>query len=597
MKTLISLYTAAAQSKRMVYHIFATSIFLFLLSSCAKDVPDQDNSATTDQVIKTFPKSDLPDNYINGETVPEILVEIDKALKPAELEHRTSDKLPFKVLGYDKTRALRIYNDSFEITSYSFLAFTDLTDLNKVVNIVVTQKKNGKPGKPYLYEYTYTNVPNNPHPFLTKIIKYKFNGVKIDLPGANFDPCIDVVCDQYTLPAGSGGSGSGSSGGGGGYTGGSGSTYSASTSGGGFVSCTTTSYGFVSGGGSTYTTVYTTNCSDGSSYNLVVVRENTVFTNCCEKESVDIGVVTWPKGYNTKLSYTVNRYLESKSVLKSSVNTFLFNQIYSDEAHDHVENQVLNMMTDAEYEQLVMSSFSFTPIMWEIAKEIVGDKAAEIVINKLIPGLSDKQKIIDAVKACKNGDWIEFGFEVGKLIGQNTPIGKIIKLGEAGSEMYVFIKKVEKLHSRISTWSTTKTTQIWNIVKKNIKLASNSNYWKYVDDLASPRFGPYFATKNTYAQNYRTLFYEVANDIQAVHHAIPQAVLTKYPNLNISQDMMHSLENLRGIPSNGSVNHQTITNSWTQFYNNYPNATLQQLIDKAKEIDNQYGHLFVPPIR
>jgi hypothetical protein len=269
------------------------------MSSCAKDVPDQEHTVTSDQISTSIPKSEIPNNYIDGETVPEILAEVDKAIKPAELEHRTSDKLPFKVLGYDKSRALKVYNDSFEITSYAFLAYTDLTDINKVVNIVVTQKKNGKPGKPYLYEYTYKPVQNRPHPQLTKIVKYKFNGVKIDLPGANFDPCIDVICDKYTLPAGSGGTGTGSSGGGGGGNYYSGGTYGSTSSGdliytggggAGTVICTKTSVTFIAVQGGTVV-IDQYSCPGGYSVTLVRFRSSQYLSGCCDAVSVDIGVV------------------------------------------------------------------------------------------------------------------------------------------------------------------------------------------------------------------------------------------------------------------------------------------------------------------
>lgn len=303
MKKLISLYTSAVLSKSVFYNIFAISVFLFLMSSCAKDVPDQEHTVTSDQISISIPKSEIPNNYIDGETVPEILAEVDKAIKPAELEHRTSDKLPFKVLGYDKSRALKVYNDSFEITSYAFLAYTDLTDINKVVNIVVTQKKNGKPGKPYLYEYTYKPVQNRPQPLLTKIVKYKFNGVKIDLPGANFDPCIDVICHQYSLPEGSGGTGTGSSGGGGGGGYESGGTYG-SISGGdliytggggaGTVICTKTSVTFIAvDGGTVVIDEYT--CPGGYSITMVRFRSSQYLSGCCDAVSVDVGVVS-PQG-------------------------------------------------------------------------------------------------------------------------------------------------------------------------------------------------------------------------------------------------------------------------------------------------------------
>jgi hypothetical protein len=67
--------------------------------------------------------------------------------------------------------------------------------------------------------------------------------------------------------------------------------------------------------------------------------------------------------------------------------------------------------------------------------------------------------------------------------------------------------------------------------------------------------------------------------------------------LGCQSSQMHSVENLRGIPTNGPLTQGSITAIWNQFYATYPNATLQQILDKVKSIDDQFGHYFVPPIR
>jgi hypothetical protein len=56
------------------------------------------------------------------------------------------------------------------------------------------------------------------------------------------------------------------------------------------------------------------------------------------------------------------------------------------------------------------------------------------------------------------------------------------------------------------------------------------------------------------------------------------------------------LENLRGIPNSTGI-HGIITGRWTAWYNTHPNFTIQQALDYAKELDDEFGHLFVPPIR
>ncbi|TPI47399.1 hypothetical protein FJW05_10450 [Mesorhizobium sp. B2-9-1] len=82
-----------------------------------------------------------------------------------------------------------------------------------------------------------------------------------------------------------------------------------------------------------------------------------------------------------------------------------------------------------------------------------------------------------------------------------------------------------------------------------------------------------------------------------VHHSIEQQVLEKYPGLFTEQEI-NSIENLRGIRGEFDTNlHQkVIKGEWRDFYQTHPAATRQQVIDKATEIDQKYGHLFDSPI-
>ena len=86
-----------------------------------------------------------------------------------------------------------------------------------------------------------------------------------------------------------------------------------------------------------------------------------------------------------------------------------------------------------------------------------------------------------------------------------------------------------------------------------------------------------------------------------IHHAVPRAVQdSRYPGL-ITFEQLHSLENLRGIPNalrHGNVSlHQHITNQWAAFYQAFPTATLTDVLNFTKQIDDEFGHLFIPPVR
>ncbi len=83
-----------------------------------------------------------------------------------------------------------------------------------------------------------------------------------------------------------------------------------------------------------------------------------------------------------------------------------------------------------------------------------------------------------------------------------------------------------------------------------------------------------------------------------VHHAVEQQVKKRYPDL-VSDSELHSLENLRGIPKeiNSDVHLSKVRKEWNKFYRENPSPTKQQLLDKATNIDNQFGSQFTPPVR
>jgi hypothetical protein len=60
---------------------------------------------------------------------------------------------------------------------------------------------------------------------------------------------------------------------------------------------------------------------------------------------------------------------------------------------------------------------------------------------------------------------------------------------------------------------------------------------------------------------------------------------------------IHSLQNLRGIPNalNSDLHLSKIRREWNAFYRTHPNATKEELLEKATEIDLEYGSQFLPP--
>lgn len=86
-----------------------------------------------------------------------------------------------------------------------------------------------------------------------------------------------------------------------------------------------------------------------------------------------------------------------------------------------------------------------------------------------------------------------------------------------------------------------------------------------------------------------------------VHHTVEQQVLTKFPGV-VTEEEIHSLENLRGIPLdiNTDVHLSQIRTEWNRFYDSFiktgTTPTKAQLLQKATEIDSMFGSKFMPPV-
>jgi hypothetical protein len=105
----------------------------------------------------------------------------------------------------------------------------------------------------------------------------------------------------------------------------------------------------------------------------------------------------------------------------------------------------------------------------------------------------------------------------------------------------------------------------------------------------------------TISRNYRAAFFAAYPELKGqvvIHHAVEQWILRKYPDL-FSEAELQALENLRGIPNelNSNLHLSVIRLEWNAFYKLNPNATREQIVQKAVEIDAKYGSQFNPPIK
>ncbi len=102
------------------------------------------------------------------------------------------------------------------------------------------------------------------------------------------------------------------------------------------------------------------------------------------------------------------------------------------------------------------------------------------------------------------------------------------------------------------------------------------------------------------SSHYRETFFAAhpaLRDKVAVHHAVEQQVLNRYPGL-FTEAEIHALSNLRGIPKsiNPDLHLSRIRRAWNDFYRTHARPTKQQVMDFAARLDRQFGALFEPPL-
>jgi len=115
----------------------------------------------------------------------------------------------------------------------------------------------------------------------------------------------------------------------------------------------------------------------------------------------------------------------------------------------------------------------------------------------------------------------------------------------------------------------------------------------------------HFAAAAT-TKEWKDVFFRAFPDLRGnvvVHHAVERDVANLYPHLKLDIYQLNCLENLRGIPkdANPSAHLSQIRLRWNDFYRRHeanPAAvTLQDLLEHARIIDDEFGHLFIPPWR
>ncbi|MDR7313714.1 hypothetical protein J2S40_004772 [Nocardioides luteus] len=112
------------------------------------------------------------------------------------------------------------------------------------------------------------------------------------------------------------------------------------------------------------------------------------------------------------------------------------------------------------------------------------------------------------------------------------------------------------------------------------------------------RFGT--STRKDYRATFDEHYPEYHETEKVIHHAVEQSVLRKYPGV-VSEEEMHSIDNLRGIPKevNSDVHLRQIRKHWNRFYKDFARRgatpTQQDLLDFATKIDQELGDQFIPP--
>jgi|GEM_PF-2266460 len=239
----------------------------------------------------------------------------------------------------------------------------------------------------------------------------------------------------------------------------------------------------------------------------------------------------------------VEWFLDSNPSMKSQTDAFLAK--YSsemEEAQEHLNRHVLMMAADSDYQEFVAASAGglgagFGGAIWGIIAELVGDKLVDLAF-RFVPGFGNADEVRDAIKAAKNGDWLEFTMEVGKIIGKNTPLGKWWQLLEGTVEMRELYRRIDKIQDAIGGFSEAVIEQMWDIARKygpNSRLNSSllksvakgvKNGVAKIDDVLE-------AIDNWDKLDVQTLTHILHGDGKGLHHISglikdPNKVVTRY---------------------------------------------------------------------
>lgn len=273
-------------------------------------------------------------------------------------------------------------------------------------------------------------------------------------------------------------------------------------------------------------------------------------------------------------------------------------------ADEYLDAHMEKLRTDNKYNALITASYGWIGIIWDICGEFLIREAVDLAEQVL--GLKMGDEIKSVVSACGSGDLLECGWNVFKLLVSKTPVGKVLNALDFLNTVSKIWDKIEPIKRLLGEVGEAALGKAWNILK-NLPYGSDPKYLKYVARLETPKLG--WATTPPALDNYRSRFFQTFPELESgpklyIHHAIEkQTIESRWPGL-LSLEQIHSIENLRGIPDdiNRDIHLSAIRIEWNKFYNLYPpNSGLtpspQALLDKAKEIDDLFGHLFVPPIR
>ena len=106
------------------------------------------------------------------------------------------------------------------------------------------------------------------------------------------------------------------------------------------------------------------------------------------------------------------------------------------------------------------------------------------------------------------------------------------------------------------------------------------------------------ALRAAFSRNYPETFFTAHPHLRGkvnVHRAIEHQVLEMYPGL-FTEAEIFALDNLRGIPNelNSDLHLSQIRKGWNRFYDANPEATREDILNKVVDIDQMFGHQFLP---